>query len=198
MYKMNYIGTDFLHNIEGNRFLKEIANGEYLCYIMVSSITNHVIIAIPRFYIYNHIKCKDTPDLCDIFKVNKHLPFSIQNEEICFENEAEIKKWAMSFTKDICTIQRNIADISTTTYLNILERIKEKESLPVSEGFSDYCEKEIRITSEYNISTKQHIIKNEKGEILISLKHHSSQISLFQLIKNNINGILHTLKKVGK
>jgi hypothetical protein len=130
--------------------------------------------------------------------VNKHLPFSIQNEEICFENEAEIKKWAMSFTKDICTIQRYIADISTTTYLNILERIKEKESLPVSEGFSDYCEKEIRITSEYNISTKQHIIKNEKGEILISLKHHSSQISLFQLIKNNINGILHTLKKVGK
>ena len=56
MYKMNYIGTDFRHNIEGNMFLKEIANGEYLCYITVSPITNHVIIAIPRFYIYNHIK----------------------------------------------------------------------------------------------------------------------------------------------
>lgn len=196
MYKMNYIGTDFRHNIGRNMFLKEFANGEYLCYIMVSSITNDVIIAIPRFYIYNHIKCKDSHDLCDVFKINKHLPFSIHNEEICFENEAEIKKWAISFTKDICTIQRNIADVSTTTYLNILEQIKEKESLPVFKECSDYCEKEIRITSEYDVFTKQHIIKNEKGEILISFKHASSQISLFQLIKNNINGILHSLKMI--
>ena len=129
--------------------------------------------------------------MCDIFIINKHISFEIINENIYFENEDEVKDLVISFTKGICTIQRNIADISTMMYSNILNRIRSKEELPSETEYCEYDMKEIRISSEYDTSSKNYIVRNEQGEILISLKHLSSLTDLFKLIINNINGIIH-------
>lgn len=116
MYNLKYLGADYMHNIHSNKLIKEFANGEYYCCILLSPTNNNTILAIPRNYIYNYINCDDLSFLCDIFKVNKCLSYKVTDGKIHFENEAEIRDWALSFTRDICTIQRNIADVTTATF----------------------------------------------------------------------------------
>ena len=192
---MEYLGTDFIYNIASNKILKEFANGEYICYIIISPTENHAVLAIPRNYIYHYINCTDSAFLCDMFKVDTTLTYDTNNGQIYFHNEEEIKDWAMSFTKGICTIQRNIADISTLTCLNDLERIRYGETQEINDEYCDFSFNEIRLSSEYDIASREYIIKDAKGGILISLKQLSSQKNFFKLVLKSINGLIQLFKE---
>lgn len=188
---MKYLGTNYLHNLQENNFLREFNSNGCICYILTPKNSDKHVIAIPKYYIYNYINSKQIPSLCDLFESDLLFPYVINDNNISFENETYVKEWCMSFAKGIYKIQRHTADATIANSTNIIDIIRSENNS--NDSVNDNII-EISISSFYDNSSKKYVVKNEKGEELISFRNSYSQRHFFSLIKQHINLIINLIR----